>query len=388
MFFTALYFLFALFLYIVSLPTVLLLSLKQKYKNSLPARFFLYRNPKFSNSKDRDIVWFHACSLGEVNGITPIISKLDLDRVNISTITETGFNRAKEFTDSVRFLPFEIFLPFWIQKVKTLVVFEAELWLMLFFIAKRKGAKTILLNARVSDKSNPKYRKFKFLYQRVFKNIDIVFAQSEIDKRRLLYLGAERVEVIGNIKLAQNISITKELKRESEVKIITAGSTHKGEEELILSSFFEFREPNSKLILVPRHPERFDEVEKLIYNFILDKSLTYHRFSNREELDSDIILIDKLGELVNLYSISDIAIIGGTFNKSVGGHNPVEPAYFNLKIISGESYFNQKSLYVIVDGINFTDRENLAETLARVDLKHSKLKESIDLDRVLSEIES
>ena len=130
-------------------------------------------------------------------------------------------------------MPFEIFIPFWLKNCKNLVVIEAELWLMLFYIAHKRCNKNILVNARISDRSYPKYKKFKWFYSHLFSYIDTIFAQSEIDKQRLLSLGAKNVIVAGNIKSAVEYKITK--KYTPIKKTIVAGSTHKGEEEIILS---------------------------------------------------------------------------------------------------------------------------------------------------------
>lgn len=315
-----------------------------------------------------------------MKSIKPIVEKFKDKNIeiNISTITETGFDEAKRLTSDVKYLPFEIFLPFWIEKPKVLIVVEAEFWYMLFFIAKLRGAKTLLINARISNKSYPKYLKFKFFYKKIFIKIDKIFCQSEIDKERFLSFGVKNIEVIGNIKLAQNIKITKKYEK-LDSQIITAGSTHEGEEELILDSFKKANLKNSKLIIAPRHPERFIEVENIIKSY---RDFTFSKFSNDKSFNSEIILLDCLGELINIYAISDIAIIGGTFNENIGGHNPLEPAYFNLKIISGNSYFNQKELYKNVSGINFTTSRNLTEIL-KADLRESKIIKSINIDEIL-----
>lgn len=321
--------------------------------------------------------------MGEAKSIKPIRERLKED-INLSVITETGFEEAKKITSNVKYLAYEIFLPFWIKKPKVLVVLEAEFWFMLFFIAKVKGAKTILLNGRISDKSYPSYLKFKWFYKKIFKYIDKVFCQSEIDKERFLNLGAKDIEVIGNIKLAQNIKVTKVYDKPKAL-IVTAGSTHEDEETLILNSFLNANLKDAKLIIAPRHPERFSDVDKLIKKTINNKNLTYSKFSQNREFNSDIILIDSLGELINIYAISDIVIIGGTFNKSVGGHNPIEPATFNTKIISGESYFNQKELYENVEGINFSTNENLTKVLSST-LEKSKVINKIDIKKIIDEI--
>jgi 3-deoxy-D-manno-octulosonic-acid transferase len=319
--------------------------------------------------------------MGETKAIKPLVEKIEED-VNISVITNTGFDEAKSLTSNVRYLPFEIFLPFWINKQKALVVMEAELWFMLFLIAKNKGAKTFLINARISDKSYNSYKKFSFFYKRVFKNIDKVFAQTEIDKQRLIELGASNVKVIGNIKLAQLPKITKVFEKPNDV-LITAGSTHQKEEELILNSY---ERKFGKLVIVPRHPERFEKVDKLISVFCKDKNLSYHKFSQKEDFDSDIILVDKLGELNNIYAVSDVVILGGAF-ENIGGHNPVEPAYFECKLISGENIFNQKSLFECINNYSIIKKDELKKTLENIEnLKKSSLVQDGDLEPILNEL--
>lgn len=318
--------------------------------------------------------------MGETKAIKPLVD--ELEEVNISVITNTGFEEAKKLTSNVRYLPFEIFLPFWINNQKALVVMEAELWYMLFLIAKNKGTKTYLINARISDKSYASYKKFAFFYKKVFKNIDKVFAQTNIDKERLLELGANNVEVIGNIKLAQLPKVTKEFRKVDDI-LITAGSTHENEEKLILDSYSR---KYGKLVIVPRHPERFDKVDLLIKDYIKNNNLTYHRFSNQEDFNSDIILVDKLGELNNIYAVSDVVILGGAFEK-IGGHNPVEPAFFGCKLISGENIFNQKSLFECVNDYKIVKNDELKECLESLkDLKNSSLVQEGDIKPIIDEL--
>ncbi len=320
--------------------------------------------------------------MGEVKSIKPIKEAIN-QNINISTITKTGYEEAKKITENVKFLPFEIFLSFWISKPKVLVVLEAEFWYMLFLVAKLKGAKTILLNARISDKSYRSYLKFKWFYKKIFANIDKIFCQSESDRDKFLSFGIknQKIEVIGNIKLAQNIKVNKIYNKPNEL-IITAASTHESEEELILNSFLSANLKNAKLIIAPRHPERFNEVETLIKNYA---KFNFSKFSNDKSFEANIILLDCLGELVNIYAISDIVILGGSFNESVGGHNPIEPATFRVKIISGMNYFNQKELYKNVNGINFTTNKNLTKVL-NSSLTNSKIINKVDITKVIDEI--
>ena len=353
--FTLFYNFILLVVYIVLTPYLIYKSKSKKYKLAIPAKFFLKNNLKFEKSG----VWFHSCSMGEVRAIKPLVKEFE-EESNITVITNTGFDEAKAICKNVRFLPFEIFLPFWIIRQKVLVVMEAELWYMLFLIAKKKGAKTLLINARISDKSYKSYLRFRFFYKKIFKNIDKVFAQSEIDKQRLQELGARSVEVIGNIKLAQ-LPSKKALFEKPNITTIVAASTHEGEEELVLNAY---NKEFGKLIIVPRHPERFLKVEELIKNYVKDKNLTFHKFSNKEDFSSDIVLVDIMGILNDIYEISDITILGGAFAK-IGGHNPIEPAFFGNVIISGKNIFNQKSLFECIKNYYLIENSELKEYLEK-----------------------
>jgi 3-deoxy-D-manno-octulosonic-acid transferase len=369
-----LYYIIAILLYLISLPILIFLLFKNKYKDSIPSRFFLIKNPPFN----KKLHHFHTCSLGETKAIKPIIE--NFEKVNLSVITNTGYAEAKKYQNAnVRFLPFEIFLPFWYKPCKSLVVVEAELWLILFIMAKKRCQKTLLINARISDRSYPKYMKFRWFYSHLFKYIDVVLAQSEIDKERLINLGAKNVKVAGNIKSAVTYQITKEYQK-PEKELIIAGSTHPGEEEIILNSY----KKNSILVIVPRHPERFEAVYKLIQNFAIKNQLTYGKI--KSGLNKDIILVDKMGELINLYNVADKVILGGSFIDNVGGHNPLEVAYFKKPLISGKYIFNQKPLFEMVDNANIIENNELKEYLNK-NLKPTKIKNKGNIDMILKEID-
>ncbi len=364
------YFLLTSIIYLISLPFLLFLSFKKKYKHSIPARFFLVNNPPFKNNT----YWFHSCSLGETRALKPLIEKFN--KVNISVITNTGYAEAKKYKNaSVRFLPYEIFLPFWVKPCKSLIVMEAELWYMLFFVAKRRCNKTILLNARISEKSYPKYLKFKWFYKKIFGNIDVVLAQSEDDKKRLLNLGAKNIEVTGNIKTYFEPKITREYIKKKP--LIVVASTHENEEEMILKNL-DLK--NYQVVIAPRHPERFDEVYEIMKKFKEVKKLS----KMKNELDWDLILCDKMGELVNLYKVANIVILGGSFVDNVGGHNPIEAAYFNKPIISGKYYFNQKALYNEVKNIEICEIDEIQIKLSIA--KPTEIMKKVDIQAILKVI--
>ena len=355
-----------------------ILAFKKKYRASIPARFFLFKNPKFDASR----VHFHACSFGEVRSIAPLVNRFK-DAAAVSVVTKTGFDEAKKITQNTRFLPFEIFLPFWLKPAKITVIFEAELWLGLVFWAKFKGSRIILINARISDRSYKSYLKFGFFYRYLFKFIDKIYAQSDLDKERLGRLGAKNIVVSGNIKSAFLPNPSKIYAKPKE-RVIVLASTHAGEEEMILRELN--LSANDNLILVPRHPERFDDAGEILAKFAEKNGLSFAKFSETKNFDAQCVLVDAMGELVNIYKFSDVVVLGGSFVPNVGGHNPIEAAQFENAVISGEFIFNQKALYGAVEGINFAKADEI-NVLLRQDLPKAKIVAKGDASEILKDIE-
>lgn len=375
------YYLLLWILWFFAAILLLILSFsKTKYKNALKARFFLYKNLH----QEKAQVHFHTCSLGETRSIKDLAKHFDS---RISVITQTGFDEAKTFCKKVNFLAFEIFLPFWLKPCSVLVLFEAEYWLMLVFMAKLKGAKVLLINARIAEKSYKKYKRFAFFYRKIFSYIDEVFAQSNEDKERLEALGARSVVVFENIKLHNEICVSRKYSKLKQ-KLIIFASTHKAEEELLLENF-SLKE-DEKLIIAPRHPERFLELEKLL----IEKKLEFNKFSSLNlkendlnyEFKAQILLLDALGELVNFYAISDVVVLGGSFIPNIGGHNPIEAAFFNNSIISGKFIDNQKALFSQVENIIFCENISaLDEKIHNIKDKAS-IKQKKDLNQLIKAI--
>ncbi len=314
---------------------------------------------------------------------------LPQESLRMSTTTHTGFKVIRDYTKESRYLPFEPLLFGWLNPQKALVVMEAEFWYLLFALAQRRGAKTLLINARMSDRSFPKYEKIGWLYKQIFKHIDEVYAQTAKDKERLESLGAKNVIVTGNIKLAHLPAVSKEIKKPASL-VVCGASTHEGEEALILDTFATFKKeyPEAVLLLVPRHPERFDKVAKMMEDFAEAYHCTTQRYSQNEVLTSDIVLIDTLGELVNMYAISDIVILGGAF-EPIGGHNAAEAAQFGCKIISGKHYFNQKDIFDAIEGIAVVEASNLSRRLLQHGvLKHTEIKSKSDISSIVESLKS
>lgn len=376
-----LYTLLTMTIWLAVLPFMVVFSFKKKYRQSIPQRFF----PLFNRPFKAYSFWFHACSLGEVRALKPIVNDLGASQCAISTITQTGYDAAKEMVPEARFLPFEFFLFFWIKRrPATLVVVEAELWYLLFFIAKRRSHRVILMNARISERSFKKYLRLKWLYSRIFAQCNMVLAQSEEDATRLRTLGAKNIDVVGNIKLMHQAVVSKTYAK-PEAKVIVAASTHDKEEALIIDAFLKYKKRrNAKLIVVPRHPERFDAVFTLLKQM---KSLRVVRFSQYgiEALHHhDVLLMDAMGELINIYNIADIAIIGGSF-VPIGGHNPLEAAAFGCHIISGKYNFFQKELFNAIANVQVIESEALSSALERTEtMPPSQITGSIDREKLMN----
>ncbi len=384
MFFKILYFALTAFALVIAFPLLFTASIvRSKYNESIPARFWLKNNP----SLKPDGIWIHVCSFGEAKSISELVKQIPPEQLRLSAITKTGFDEIRKLSKESRYLPFEPILAFWIKPQKMLIVLEAELWYLLFLFAKKRGAKTLLVNARMSEKSYPKYLRFKWLYKRIFDNIDEIYLQSKDDATRFEELGAKNIFVTGNIKFANIAKPTKSLKKPEGI-LVCAASTHENEESLILDGFrsLKSKKPDSKIAIAPRHPERFDKVDRMMSSLSKLYGWSYHKYSQRDDFDSDLVLVDTLGELVNIYAISDLVVLGGAF-EPMGGHNALEAAQFGCKIISGENYFNQKEIFSGIDGIKIVSKNELREAMSYPNLlEHTHIKSSANIDMIIEQI--
>ena len=308
----------------------------------------------FSDLKKEDYIWIHCSSVGEVNLSEDLVNKFySISRKNIliSVFTDTGYeNAVKKYSakNKIKVIYFPIDDKDKIQEIlkkinlQLLVLVETELWPNLINEVNKNKSRIVIVNGRISDRSYPRYKKMKFLLKSMLGKIDYFYMQSEIDKNRIIDLGAsnEKVENIGNLKFS--ISLEKysdEEKKEYKEflnildrKIFVAGSTRTGENEIILNVFEKLK--NTVLIIVPRHLENVDKIINLI-----DKSnLSFIKYSEIEKGNTnkkDIIVVDKMGVLRKLYSISDIAFVGGTL-VNIGGHNLLEPLFYRKNPIFGK----------------------------------------------------
>jgi len=308
-------------------------------------------------------LWIHAVSVGEVQASVPLvnaIAKQFPDRqLLVTTVTPTGAARVKAlFGDTVRhcYIPFEtpdaVTRFFNAVQPEIALILETEIWPNLFSECGRRDVPLVLVSARISPNSVVTYRRFLPLFRQTLSYGIVIAAQSEIDAERFRLLGAapERTKVTGNIKF--DIELAEDLvERGAEFRrnnfegrpVWIAASTHDREEEQVLSAHEQVRKqfPNSLLILVPRHPERFASVRSLLHkqelNFV----------ARTDEVpctpDTEVYLGDTMGDLPLFYAAANVAFVGGSL-VPIGGHNLLEPAALGKPVITGPHLFHTQDI--------------------------------------------
>ena len=301
------------------------------------------------------VIWVHAVSVGEVLAASRLIEELAEQTgctVMISTTTRTGQRLARQRFGEDRVFYFPLDFAFavraWLRRLRPrmVVLLETEFWPRMLTECRRAAVPVGVVNARISDRSWPRYRRLRFLWKRLLSNFAVVLAQSELDAQRLTALGASNVRVGGNLKydirVAQPAAVTETLRVHlpAGIKVVVCGSTLAGEEELLLNSL-----PSDAItVLAPRHPERFEAVAAML----AARGATFVRRSQWMEAPAPLapgttFLLDSIGELASVYSLASVALIGGGIFVP-GGHNPLEPAQFAVPTIMGLHYENFRGI--------------------------------------------
>ena len=306
-------------------------------------------------------IWVHAVSVGEVIAAEPLVRQLQLRyparSIVVTTMTPTGSERVRAlFGDTV----FHVYAPYdtpgsvgrFLDRVnpRLLIIMETELWPNIINGCYRREIPAVLVNGRLSEKSAGGYRVFRALAEPMLQQLALILAQGQADAERFIQLGGKKdcVQVTGSVKF--DLHINNELKKEAqqlkaawnttgERFIWIAASTHEGEDAQILDAFKYTQTEQKKLllVLVPRHPERFDQVVHLSESL----GLNTLRYSSglQPNMSTQVVVGDVMGELLLLYGCADLAFVGGSLVER-GGHNMLEPAAWGLPILTGKSDFN------------------------------------------------
>ena len=297
-------------------------------------------------------VWFHCASVGEVRSIKKIVDTLRQDNkdisIIISTMTSTGRQIAVDYikADKAFLLPIEnsraVSMIISYMNVSVLVIVDTELWPNLIFTASNQ-IPVFLINGRISDKTYKTYKRFKFIFKSVLKRFSAIMTKSELDEERFTNILGKSSKIItaGNIKFQERKSkdSVKTIKELENIKFFLAASTHKGEEEIILSWFNGSMEGFDKLIFVPRHIERSAEVKEIIEKHGYSVSLY-----SENDFSKQVMIIDAFGLLEGLYILADKIFIGGSL-KEIGGHNIYEALQFEKKVAVGKYMFSFKEIF-------------------------------------------
>ena len=359
----------------------------EKYREGLRQRVGHVPGKLISHSAGRPIIWLHAVSVGEVLAVTRLVKTLDAALPNylvaVSTTTRAGHALAHERFGANRVFYCPLDLRWAVRAYldalnpRLLILAETEFWPNLLNGCFRRHIPIAVVNARISDRSWPRYKLLRNLWRPFLSKLACVLAQSETDAGRLLALGArnDRVSVAGNLKFdvraAQESDATRLLQSAAaNLSLIVGGSTLDGEEAALLEAWPHLlsTDPNLALILAPRHPERFAAVSALVER-------SGHPFVKRSAWSATgqlhpgtIVLLDTIGELASVYSLATIAFVGGSLVPS-GGHNPLEPAQFSVPIVIGPHYANFTAItdsLLSQNALRIATKETLANVLVEL----------------------
>ncbi len=336
-------------------------------------------------------IWFHASSVGEVSMTLPLIhavrERFPGYRLFVSTMTETAQEAAKRLLDSqttIFFLPLDF--PSTVSRVlrgltpRALFIAETEIWPNLLYQSRKRGIPVVLFNGRISDRSFETYRRFRFFFREVLQGVAAFGMQSDRDAERIVEIGApqDRVAITGNIKFDRPAPhIPEEVKRTirnslglgQERPVFVAGSTHGGEEEIILQAFKQLKriEPSLVLILAPRHLERVGEIIAILEGG--QSSWIRKSQMPKQGFMGDVVLLDTMGELERIYSISTLVFVGKSLVPG-GGQNILEPAAFGKPVIFGPHMENFREIARAMKaeggGIEVRNQEELIEQAQRL----------------------
>lgn len=332
-------------------------------------------------------VWVHAVSVGEVMAITRLVEELDqrlgAGMVVVSTTTRTGQQLARERFGAERCFYFPLDLPWVVRgtlralRARLLLLAESELWPNLMAECARRQVPILVVNARISDRSLPRYRRLRMLWRPFLSTLTRVLAQSEEDARRFVAIGVleERVCVGGNLKYdarpLQSSTLEQQLRARlpASARVLVAGSTMEGEESALLDAWpaIAGQISGAVMVLAPRHPERFDRVAALAR----ERGARLVRRSTWDGGDvatGTVILLDSIGELAGLYALADVAFVGGSL-VAAGGHNPLEPARFAKPVLMGPHFANFRDVVALLraaDALKVVEREHVPMAIAEL----------------------
>ncbi|WP_461535901.1 lipid IV(A) 3-deoxy-D-manno-octulosonic acid transferase [Spongorhabdus nitratireducens] len=384
-------------------PAIFLRLLYRAWRAPAYAKRWGERFGFFPKPESKPCIWVHSVSVGESIAAAPLVKALLKQypdhRIAVTTMTPTGSVQVKkQYGDKV----FHVYAPYdypWAVsnflnrlQPEIAIIMETELWPNIIHQCHQRDIPVMIANARLSERSAKGYGKLGKLTREMLSKVSLIAAQAEPDGQRFIELGlpADKMEVTGNIKFDISIPDSvhekgKALRQQwlqhkpDDTCIIVAGSTHEGEDELLLDACKQLRKtnPNTLLVLVPRHPERFNQV----YELSVKAGEKTARYSTQGpvEADTSVVVADVMGELLVLYAAGDIAFVGGSLIPS-GGHNMLEPAALKKPVVTGSHVFNFSEVFRFLNqerGIQVIDTTQSIASTFKILCDHSSKRSSL-----------
>jgi len=375
------------FIFLVFSPLVFIFRIligKEDIKR-FKEKFFLYKK-KYNNS---ETIWFHGASVGEIKSVLPLIRELEknkkIKRILLTSNTTSSaiiFNNYKFKITSHVYFPLDIdfitklFINYW--KPKLAIFVDSEIWPNMIYNLDKKKVPIILINARITEKSYLRWKKFPYFSKNIFNKISLTLPQNKETHIHLKNLGAKNIRTAGNLKYIEEISKQKKLKLGIKTKnriVFCASSTHYNEEILIgnLHKQVKIKFPNFLTIIIPRHINRIKSIQNDLESIGLE---VVSRSSKKNILNTtDVYIVDTYGEASQFYSLSNLTFLGGSFIQH-GGQNPLEPARLKNHILHGPYVDNFTDVYNFLNKLGFSTKVKNVKEMKKVILKKINYKKS------------
>ncbi len=370
-------FFYPLFIIIIYLRKIFKKENSESFKGKLfPSKFLIDKD------KTKNLVWFHAASIGEAQSVVPLIKKIISERSNteilITTITQSSAilmrkNFEKNKNIKHRYLPLDIkflinkFLDGW--KPSLVLFVDSEIWPNFLFEIKKRKITLLLLNGRITKRSFLRWSKISNIAEQIFSKFDLCLASNFETKKYLESFKVKNIKLLGNLKFSTSYQSKNNLEKlPFGKKIWCAMSTHLGEENIVINTHLSLRKDNKNLtsIIIPRHINRVKEIESLCKN----RNLTFQVLSNNEKInfEKEIIIVNSYGKVSEYLSLCKSVFIGKSFIKKlqhVGGQNPIEAAKLGCKIYHGPYVYNFEEIYSLLNKYKISEEVTNVDELTK-----------------------
>ncbi len=338
-------------------------------KKGYALNFFERLYPRPSDNKE--YIWFHCASVGELNLARPLIEKLkDNNNILITVFSPRGLDYGKKEFPYAKVIPLPFDLSLSIKRflnsynIKLGIIIEEEFWFNLITYSSKKFP-LLSVNSRVSKKSYYKYKKFYFFYKHIFNSFYKFLVRSNLDFNYLssFVKDNKKLKLCGDLKYISSITKKDVFLDKNNRRLIVLASSHKGEEEILIKVFLSLKKKykDLSLLIAPRHLERVKEIEKLLKEYMLNYSLR----TDTEKIDKDVYILNTLGELSGVYKYADIVVMGGTFT-DIGGHNILEAIYYKKPVVVGKYIHKIEETVNEFEKVGLVKRANLEEQLEKI----------------------